>query len=149
MSKYIQMTKKNILYWNTAFRLIKANLIIIIRHEYRITNWKNPKKGKNVGRRQKNKKDDELREKPQDEALCKLSKEDLKKLILNVYYEIILGKSKSKNLDKVVKKIKKTISNKLTNVEIMNVLGIKNPPFTINWKIKVIAKRKKLNMKRK
>ncbi len=81
--------------------------------------------------------------------MSKLSEEDLKKLILNVYYEIILDKSKSKNLDVVVKKIKKTISNKLTNVEIMNVLGIKNPPFTINWKIKVIAKRKKLNMKRK
>lgn len=30
MSKYIQMTKKNIRYWNTAFRLIKSNLIIII-----------------------------------------------------------------------------------------------------------------------
>ena len=61
--------------------------------------------------------------------MCKLSKEDLKKLILNVYYEIIFGESKSKNLDEVVKKIKKTISNKLTNVKIMNVLGIKKSTF--------------------
>ena len=55
-------------------------------------------------------------EKLQDEALSKLSKEDLKKLILNVYYEIILDKYKSKNLDEVVKKIKKTISNKSHNI---------------------------------
>ena len=78
----------------------------------------------------------------QDEALSKLSKEDLKKLILNVYYEIILDKYKSKNLNEVVRKIKKTISSKLTNVEIMNLLGIKNQLFTINWGIKAIAKHK-------
>ena len=70
---------------------------------------KAPKKGKNVGRRKKNKKDDELRQKLQDEALSKfkLSKEDLKKLILNVYYEIILDKYKSKNLEEAIKKIKR------------------------------------------
>ena len=68
---------------------------------------KAPKKGKNVGRRKKNKKYDELRQKLQDEALSKLSKEDLKKLILNVYYEIILDKYKSKNLEEAIKKIKR------------------------------------------
>ncbi len=97
----------------------------------------------------KNKNSEKLREKLQDEALSKLSKEDLKKLILNVYYEIILDKYKSKNLDEVIKKIKKTISTKLTNVEILNVLSIKNPSFTINWKTKAILKHKKLNMKGK
>ena len=101
---------------------------------------KAPKKGKNVGRRKKNKKDDELRQKLQDEALNKLSKEDLKKLILNVYYEIILDKYKSKNLDEVIKKIKKTISNNLTNVEIMNILGIKKSTFYYRLKIKAILK---------
>ena len=39
--------------------------------------------------------------------LSKLSKEDLKKLILNVYYEIILDKYKSKNLEEAIKKIKR------------------------------------------
>ena len=48
---------------------------------------KAPKKGKNVGRRKKNKKDDELRQ--------------------NVYYEIILDKYKSKNLEEAIKKIKR------------------------------------------
>ena len=137
MSKYIQMTKKNILYWNTAFRLIKTkfnnyNLGMNIESH----SGKAPKKGKNVGRRKKNEKDEKLREKLQDEALSKLSKEDLKKLILNVYYEIILDKYKSKNLDEVVKKIKKTISSKLTNVEIMNVLGIKKSTFYYKLKNK-------------
>ena len=102
MSKYIQMTKKNIIYWNTAFRLIKTkfnnyNLGMNIESQ----SGKAPKKGKNVGRRKKNEKDEKLREKLQDEALSKLSKEDLKKLILNVYYEIILDKYKSKNLMKL------------------------------------------------
>ncbi len=97
---------------------------------------KAPKKGKKVGRRKKNKKDDELRQKLQDEALSKLSKDDLKNLILNVYYEIILDKYKSKNLDEVIKKIKKTISNNLTNVEIMNVLGIKKSTFYYKLKNK-------------
>ena len=137
MSKYIQMTKKNIIYWNTAFRLIKTkfnnyNLGMNIESQ----SGKAPKKGKNVGRRKKNEKDEKLREKLQDEALSKLSKEDLKKLILNVYYEIILDKYKSKNLDEVVKKIKKTISSKLTNVEIMNVLGIKKSTFYYKLKNK-------------
>ena len=68
---------------------------------------KAPKKGKNVGRIKKNKKDDELRQKLQDEALSKLSKEDLKNLILNVYYQIILDKYKSKNLEEAIKKIKR------------------------------------------
>ena len=40
------------------------------------------------------------------------------------------------------------ISNNLKNVEIMNVLGIKNPPFTINWKIKAIAKHKNWILKK-
>ena len=145
MSKYIQMTKKNILYWNTAFRLIKTkfnnyNLGMNIESQ----TGKAPKKGKNVGRRKKNKEDDELREKLQDEALSKLSKEDLKKLILNVYYEIILDKYKSKNLDEVVKKIKKTISNKLTNAEIMNVLGIKKSTFYYKLKNKSNSKTQKI-----
>ncbi len=69
----------------------------------------------------KNKKDDELRQKLQDGVLNKLSKDDLKKLITNIYYKIILYKYKSKNLDEVIKKIKKTISNNLTNIQIMNV----------------------------
>ena len=102
------------------------------------------KKGKNIGRRKKNKKDDELRQKLQDEALSKLSKEDLKKLILNVYYEIILDKYKSKNLDEVIKKIKKTISNNLTNVEIMNILGIKKSTFYYRLKNKSYIKIEKI-----
>lgn len=44
----------------------------------------------------------------QDETLSKLSKEDPKKLILNVCYEIIHDKYKSKNLTEGIKKIKKT-----------------------------------------
>ena len=48
------MTKKNILYWNTTFRLIKTkfnnyNLGMNIESQTE----KNPKKGKNVGIREK------------------------------------------------------------------------------------------------
>ena len=145
MSKYIRITKKNINYWKNALHLIKTkfnnyNLGMNIESQ----TGKAPKKGKNVGRRKKNKKDDKLREKLQDEALSKLSKEDLKKLILNVYYEIILDKYKSKNLDEVVKKIKKTISNKLTNTGIMNVLGIKKSTFYYRLKNKSNSKTQKI-----
>ena len=141
MSKYIRITKKNINYWRNVLHLIKTkfnnyNLGMNIESQ----TGKTPKKGKNVGRRKKNKKDDELRQKLQDEALSKLSKDDLKNLILNVYYEIILDKYKSKNLDEVIKKIKKTISNNLTNVEIMNILGIKKSTFYYRLKIKAILK---------
>ena len=149
MSKYIQITKKNIIYWNTTFRLIKTkfnnyNLGMNIESQ----TGKAPKKGKNVGRRKKNKKDDELRQKLQDEALSKLSKDDLKNLILNVYYEIILDKYKSKNLDEVIKKIKKTISNNLTNVEIMNILGIKKSTFYYRLKNKSYIKIEKIKYER-
>ena len=109
---------------------------------------KAPKKGKNVGRRKKNKNSEKLREKLQDEALSKLSKEDLKKLILNVYYEIILDKYKSKNLDEVIKKIKKTISTKLTNVEILNVLSIKKSIFYYKLKNKSNIKTQKIKYER-
>lgn len=82
---------------------------------------KHIKKGETLVEEKKNKKDDELRQKLQDGVLNKLSKDDLKKLITNIYYKIILDKYKSKNLDEVIKKIKKTISNNLTNIQIMNV----------------------------
>lgn len=83
---------------------------------------KHIKKGETLVEEKKNKKDDELlRQKLQDGVLKKLNKDDLKKLITNIYYKIILDKYKSKNLDEVIKKIKKTISNNLTNIQIMNV----------------------------
>ena len=80
--------------------------------------------------------------------MSKLSKEDLKKLILNVYYEIILDKYKSKNLDEVIKKIKKTISTKLTNVEILNVLSIKKSIFYYKLKNKSNIKTQKIKYER-
>ena len=145
ISKYIRITKKNITNWDNVLHLIKTkfnnyNLGMNIESQ----TGKAPKKGKNVGRRKKNKKDDELRQKLQDEALSKLSKDDLKNLISNIYYEIILDKYKSKNLDEVIKKIKKTISNNLTNVEIMNVLGIKKSTFYYKLKNKNNVKVKKI-----
>ena len=96
------------------------------------------------GGKKRNKKDDKLRGKLQDEALNKLSKEYLKKLILNVYYEIILNKYKTKNLDEIAGKIKKTISSKLTNVEIMNVSGIKKSTFYYKLKNKSNNKTQKI-----
>ena len=59
MSKYIRITKKNINYWKNALHLIKTkfnnyNLGMNIESQ----TGKAPKKGKNVGRRKKNKKDD-------------------------------------------------------------------------------------------
>lgn len=145
ISKYIRITKKNITNWDNVLHLIKTkfnnyNLGMNIESQ----TGKAPKKGKNVGRRKKNKKDDELRQKLQDEALSKLSKDDLKNLISNIYYEIILDKYKSKNLDEVIKKIKKTISNNLTNVEIMNVLGIKKSTFYYKLKNKNNVKVEKI-----
>ena len=145
ISKYIRITKKNITNWDNVLHLIKTkfnnyNLGMNIESQ----TGKAPKKGKNVGRRKKNKKDDELRQKLQDEALSKLSKDDLKNLISNIYYEIILDKYKSKNLDEVIKKIKKTISNNLTNVEIMNVLGIKKSTFYYKLKNKSNVKVEKI-----
>ena len=142
ISKYIRITKKNITNWDNVLHLIKTkfnnyNLGMNIESQ----TGKAPKKGKNVGRRKKNKKDDELRQKLQDEAL---SKDDLKNLISNIYYEIILDKYKSKNLDEVIKKIKKTISNNLTNVEIMNVLGIKKSTFYYKLKNKSNVKVEKI-----
>ena len=80
--------------------------------------------------------------------MSKLSKEDLKKLILNVYYEIILDKYKSKNLDEVIKKIKKTISTKLTNVEILNVLSTKKSIFYYKLKNKSNIKTQKIKYER-
>lgn len=143
--KYIRITKKNITNWDNVLHLIKTkfnnyNLGMNIESQ----TGKAPKKGKNVGRRKKNKKDDELRQKLQDEALSKLSKDDLKNLISNIYYEIILDKYKSKNLAEVIKKIKKTISNNLTNVEIMNVLGIKKSTFYYKLKNKSNVKVEKI-----
>lgn len=128
ISKYIKISKKE----------ANHKTIYLVRTKFNNYNLgmniesqtgKAPKKGKNVGRRKKNKEDEKLREKLQQEVLDKFSKEELKKLISNVYYDAILDKYKSKNFEEIIKKIKKSISNNLTNIAIIKLFGIKKSTF--------------------
>ncbi|ASI54028.1 IS3 family transposase [Metamycoplasma hyosynoviae] len=123
--KYISFTNKRN-ERKSIFRLIKNkfkkyNLGMSIESQ----TGKSPKKGKNVGRPKKN----DNRRKLQEEVLDELSKEDIKRLILDVYYDAILDKYKSKDLKEVIKKIKKTISSNISNLKIMKILGIRKSTF--------------------
>ncbi|WP_258559557.1 IS3 family transposase [Metamycoplasma hominis] len=102
---------------------------------------KAPKKSKGSGRPRK-------RDIEQENKLCKktlkeMSREQLEYLITDIFYEEILKRNNSKNLEEVVEKIKKKHNFSISIKQIITILGIKKSTFYYRIKkFKLPAKNK-------
>ncbi|MGC7153920.1 hypothetical protein ACP0BI_03080 [Metamycoplasma hominis] len=70
------------------------------------------------------KKDIEQENKLRKKTLKEMSREQLEYLITNIFYEEILKRNNSKNLEEVVEKIKKKHNFSISIKQIITILGI-------------------------
>lgn len=141
--KYISFTNKNSeARW--ILRLIKNkfkkyNLGMKIESQ----TGKSPKKGKGSGRPRK--RDIEKEKKLREEALKKMSREQLEILITDIFYKEILERNNSKNLEEAIEKFKKRYGFSVKIKQIIDILGITKSTFYYRLKrIKSSKKDKKI-----
>ncbi|RMX34490.1 hypothetical protein [Mycoplasmopsis fermentans] len=88
---------------------------------------KSPKKGKGSGRPRK--KDIEVEKKNREEALRKMTRNQLEILITDIFYKEILERNNSKDLDEAIEKFKKRYGFSVTIKQIIAILGIKKSTY--------------------
>ncbi|WP_240448647.1 DDE-type integrase/transposase/recombinase [Metamycoplasma hominis] len=102
---------------------------------------KAPKKSKGSGLLRK--RDIEQENKLRKKTLKEMSREQLEYLITDIFYEEILKRNNSKNLEEVVEKIKKKHNFSISIKQIITILGIKKSTFYYRIKkFKLPAKNK-------
>ena len=109
---------------------------------------KAPKKGKGSGCPRK--RDIEQKNKLRKKTLKEMSREQLEYLITDIFYEEILKRNNSKNLEEVVEKIKKNHNFSISIKQIITILGIKKSTFYYRIKkFKLPAKNKEIQYEKR
>lgn len=103
---------------------------------------KSPKKGKGSGRPRK--RDIEAEKKNREEALRKMTRDQLEILITDIFYKEILERNNSKDLEEAIEKFKKRYGFSVTIKQIIAILGIKKSTYYYRLK-----QRKNLNKEKK
>lgn len=135
ISKGRQLNKYSLKLIKTKYKLYNLGMNI------KSQTGKALKKGKGSGRPRK--RDIEQENKLREKTLKEMSREQLEYLITDIFYEEILKRNNSKNLEEVVEKIKKKHNFSISIKQIITILGIKKSTFYYRIKkFKLPAKNK-------